>query len=482
MEGLPGWGISSMPGSPPTAFTHIYGRIKGRITVHGRTFKRMDKPFDGDGDGDQEVPVGRSRTRKIRRPLSPGRGLDDVPIRKARGRAVERAGLRQTSSRLPGQSDDTDSLHRCMAEMNISTGSEKSSKQLQEISQKKSIELPVPLNDKEVKSKKGTSGRPVCLNANYFRLETVSKWQLYQYRVDFEPEEDRKMVQSYLLREHKETLRGYLFDGTMLFSPYKYDSNPLILFSDKPSDKTRVRIMIREVGYLAFEDKQYVNIFNILLRRCLHSLHLQLVGRYYFDSSARIAVDNHRLELWPGYVTSIRQHETDLLLCTEITHKVMRQDTVHTLLKDCYKSKSSNYQTLFKQTILGAIVLTEYNNKTYRIDDVDFSVTPASTFECKGNDVSYISYYAKKYDLHINDPGQPMLVTMPKKRDRQQGEPSPIYLVPELCKMTGLSDQMRSNFKLMRSLADHTRLDPSQRMDRLQHFNRRLHTNSLVTS
>jgi aubergine-like protein len=87
----------------------------------------------------------------------------------------------------------------------------------------------------------------------------------------------------------------------------------------------------------------------------------------------------------------------------------------------------------------------------------------------------------QKYELKIKDGSQPMLVSMPKQRERQHGRDTPIYLVPELCRMTGLSEQMRTNFPLMRDLADCTRLVPSQRMERLQHFNRRLKTNNVVS-
>jgi aubergine-like protein len=87
----------------------------------------------------------------------------------------------------------------------------------------------------------------------------------------------------------------------------------------------------------------------------------------------------------------------------------------------------------------------------------------------------------QKYKVKIMDMSQPMLVSLRKKRDARSEQDSLIYLVPELCSMTGLSEQMRKNFSLMRDLAECTRLVPSQRMERLQHFNRRLKTNSMVS-
>lgn len=41
------------------------------------------------------------------------------------------------------------------------------------------------------------------------------------------------------------------------------------------------------------------------------------------------------------------------------------------------------------------IVLTDYNNKTYRVDDVDFAASPMSTFNTKDGDISYVEYYKK---------------------------------------------------------------------------------------
>jgi len=51
---------------------------------------------------------------------------------------------------------------------------------------------------------------------------------LYQYRVDFNPEEDRIGTKRGLLSQHRDRLGGYLFDGSMLFSGTKY--NPEVSF------------------------------------------------------------------------------------------------------------------------------------------------------------------------------------------------------------------------------------------------------------
>jgi hypothetical protein len=50
-------------------------------------------------------------------------------------------------------------------------------------------------------------------------------------------------------------------------------------------------------------------------------------------------------------------------------------------------------QEKFKNDIVGSIVLTGYNNKTYQIDGVDFSSSPESSFYWHGREVCFISYF-----------------------------------------------------------------------------------------
>ena len=52
-----------------------------------------------------------------------------------------------------------------------------------------------------------------------------------------------------------------------------------------------------------------------------------------------------------------------------------------------------NDRELIQRELLGASIMTRYNNKCYRIDDIDFDATPRSTFEHFGQQTSYADYY-----------------------------------------------------------------------------------------
>ncbi|XP_076626994.1 aubergine [Colletes latitarsis] len=329
-------------------------------------------------------------------------------------------------------------------------------------------------------TKKGTTGTPISLQTNYFKMLATTDWCLYQYRVDFSPEEDRTVVRKGLLRVHKEALGAYVFDGTLLYTSQRLPDK-LELWSARQSDDTKIRITVRLVGDLAKGDQQYISFFNIIMRKCLDLLKLQLVGRDYFDARSKVEVREFRLELWPGYLTSIRQHENDILMCSEITHKIMRQQTILDILNDCYQQNRNGYKHLFESQIIGLVVLTDYNNNTYRISDIDYSTNPNSTFKLRtGESISYKDYYKNKYQIRIHNDSQPMLVTKLKPRERRAGQAEFVYLVPELCRATGLTDNMRNNFHLMRALAEHTRVNPRSRTDKLMIFNRRLRSESAI--
>lgn len=152
--------------------------------------------------------------------------------------------------------------------------------------------------------------------------------------------------------------------------------------------------------------------------------------------------------MWPGYVTSIRQHEKDILLCVESITKAMRPETIYKIMKGYYDRQTSNWTDLFADAVLGTIVQATYTArpKTYRIDDIDYRKSPLSTFNMKGEDITYVEYYKRKYQVVINDHAQPLLISRTKARDQRGGEEEDtIALIPELCLATGLTQEMRAN-------------------------------------
>lgn len=99
--------------------------------------------------------------------------------------------------------------------------------------------------------------------------------------------------------------------------------------------------------------------------------------------------------------------------------------------------------------MLGNSVLTLYNNKTYRIDSIDFTLNPktAKFKNACGFEMTLAEYYKKQYGIDIKDLGQPLLVSKDKRRSASEVTERTLLLVPELCVPCGLTDAMRADFR-----------------------------------
>jgi aubergine-like protein len=102
------------------------------------------------------------------------------------------------------------------------------------------------------------------------------------------------------------------------------------------------------------------------------------------------------VQLWPGYFTSINPNTSGIVLIADVAHKVLRTGTrqsvcvcvsaflhlyvtcsADTVLDNMYEIMEANrhlreqaYREIVMSQLIGQIVLTRYNNRTYRIDDI----------------------------------------------------------------------------------------------------------------
>jgi len=235
------------------------------------------------------------------------------------------------------------------------------------------------------------------------------------------------------------------------------------------TDGALFELTISFVGQVGPTDLAYLQFFNIIMRKCLQLLRFTQIGRHYFDTEAVIDKTEIGYQLIPGFITNIRQYETQLMMSIEITHRVLRSSTCLRIIKE------QNYdRSRVADILVGGVIMTRYNNRTYRIDDIDWNQNPKTVFDCKGSKTSLVDYYQQKYQIQITDMRQPLLVSNPRKEDLHRGDNKVILLVPELCFPTGISDQDRKNYHLMTELAKHLQQGPTSRANTTLRFMQRL--------
>lgn len=330
--------------------------------------------------------------------------------------------------------------------------------------------------------RKGEAGKLIKASANFIRLSCEPDKGYFEYEVKFKPECDSRSMCFRLLNSCRDSYGGIKnFDGHVLYLPIRLPDPVTELNAVHPVDGSTVKIQIiykktKRMGECA-------HFYNILFNKIFKVLNFIQMGRQHYDPAASSKIPQHRLEIWPGYVTAIDEYEGGIMLNINASHRVLRQMTCYDAIQDALQRNRENWQSVVIRDLVGACVLTRYNNRLYRVDDVDFNTNPQATFDDRrGGKTSFVEYYRTQYDLKIKDLRQPMLISKERKRTGpRHGEKEDeklICLVPEFCYMTGLTDSMRQDFKIMKDIATYTKISPNQRQLALRKFIRSVKENA----
>ncbi|KAK7067292.1 Piwi-like protein 2 [Halocaridina rubra] len=341
--------------------------------------------------------------------------------------------------------------------------------------------LKVSPDEKPVISKQGTSGSKFAGSTNWIYLSQDPNRAVFEYEVKFDPEIDATNVRFRLLNSVRENIGSTKsFDGSILWLPTELPNKVTILsavhlFTNEP-------VAIKIIFKCKKSMDQCLQLYNVLFGRIMKILKMVKMGNNYYSPNDFSLVPQHKLEIWPGFITAVHHMEGGLMMMIDISHRVLRTETCYDIMGNIYRSQRGNFKDAVNKEFLGAIVLTRYNNKTYRIDDILFEQNASSTFtNDKGEEISYINYYKNTYDIDIKDPKQPLLLhRITKKGLRDRGVVKAVSLIPELCYVTGLRDDMRADFRVMKDIAQFTRVTPDVRQAALRTFIRNVNENSMT--
>ncbi|KAI1291821.1 Piwi-like protein 2 [Halotydeus destructor] len=329
--------------------------------------------------------------------------------------------------------------------------------------------------DKEV----GKEGRPVKIAVNYVRVKADPGRAIYEYHVRFSPDIDSRRLRTKILRsEEVSSVIGNIlqFTGINLFLPKRLDEDPAIIKTKSPTDDSEITVTFEFIKIAPYDE--LIPFFNTLFRRVMGILKMVQINRHFYLPQGKIDVEQHKLEIWPGWVTAIQEHDAGLLLACDASHRILRKATARDLMIDLRRAGPDNFVNNVKKIVVGCVVLTRYNNKPYRVDDIAFDQNPMSTFtKSDGTEITYVDYFKTMWSIEIKDMKQPLLIHRPKPKRGQEEESPLICLIPELSFMTGLTDEIRSDFRAMRDIATHTRIPPAIRNSKLREFLNTVQTN-----
>ncbi|KAI1284926.1 Piwi-like protein 1 [Halotydeus destructor] len=322
----------------------------------------------------------------------------------------------------------------------------------------------------------GDTGVPVRMFANYIKVNTPDGLAVQQYHVDFSPEVESTMLRRSMLYETTKQMlnNAFLFDGMHdLKSLARLPQEVTDVIAVRRTDNQEIKITIKFVGEMGWGSFEMLRLYNTQMRRNLQHIKYILMGRHYFNPDSRKSIPEFKLHIWSGVTTAVALHDGGTLMNVDTVHKVVRADTARDVLREVFGRGRDQFQDNARRELAGSIVMTKYNNKTYKIDDIDFKQNPSCEFERKGQNTTFVKYYKDQYNVEITDLRQPLLICLPDARMRRaetEGPPKPMLLIPELCCMTGLTESLRTNFNLKKSMTQMTQLVPKERFTNLKEF------------
>ncbi|XP_030594224.1 piwi-like protein 2 isoform X1 [Archocentrus centrarchus] len=313
-------------------------------------------------------------------------------------------------------------------------------------------------------NKAGTKGAPITIGSNHIPIKCKNE-AVYQYHVTFTPNVESLGMRFGMMKDHRSTTGEVVaFDGSILYLPVKM-KDVVFLKSLRRTDSEEIEIKIQMTKILPPNSDLCIPFYNMVLKRVMKMVGLKLVGRNHYDPESAVILGKHRLQVWPGYSTAIKRTDGGLYLCIDVSHKVLRNDSVLDVMNMLYQQSKENFQDECTK-LVGSIVITRYNNRTYRIDAIEWNKSPKDIFTLMdGTETTFVDYYSKNYGITIKEMDQPLLMHRPKERSRQGGKQiitGEILLVPELSFMTGIPEKMRKDFRAMKDLAMHINVSGEQ--------------------
>ncbi|KAM5264118.1 piwi-like protein 2 [Ctenodactylus gundi] len=338
--------------------------------------------------------------------------------------------------------------------------------------------------EKEHLVKQGSKGTLQSLGLNLIKIQCHNE-AVYQYHVTFSPNVECKSMRFGMLRDHQAVTGNVTaFDGSILYLPIKLQQ-VLELKSQRKTDNAEIIVKIQLTKILEPCSDLCIPFYNVVFRRAMKLLDMKLVGRNFYDPTSAMVLQQHRLQIWPGYAASIRRTDGGLFLLADVSHKVIRNDSVLDVMHVMYKQSKESFQDECSKLLVGNIVITRYNNRTYRIDDVDWNKTPKDSFTMSdGKEITFLEYYRKNYGITIKEEDQPLLIHRPNERQNKHGTllNGEILLLPELSFMTGIPEKMKKDFRAMKDLTQEINLSPKQHHCALRSLLQRLSKNETASN
>jgi len=211
-----------------------------------------------------------------------------------------------------------------------------------------------------------------------------------KYTCKFEPEipDNSRKMRNLVIRgvkdKIKEKLDFFIEWGNCVYSLKKVADLPKY---ESEHDGVKYTISIEWVQLMEPTDRDHLNFLKIFFNSMMRGLRFETIGRKAFNSSKAHNLDAHKIQVWPGFDARLIMKETGVLLNIDVCFKVVRKDSVLDFMNDLRgkcEQQNKDYTEETQNALVGSTVVTRYNQKTYRVERIDFAQSPETTFDKSG--------------------------------------------------------------------------------------------------
>lgn len=323
--------------------------------------------------------------------------------------------------------------------------------------------------------------QPIRIITNSFRLSRSPINEVTFYSVAYTPEigPDNRYLRRQLLSKSRSKISGtighFIITGNMLISSRKTNSAFTVEVS---SSEISYIISIIPSGSITRDNIGSFNMYlNCSIKEMLSALGYKQLTRkpQFYDPIQLEKLPEQGLDILKGYLAVFSHYLNETILTIDTSNKLIWQISVLQHIESIKKSYSNtNLSHIIKTQLIGSTVMTIYGNfRCYRIEDVLFEENPTKAFNRQEGPSTYMSYYKSRYNISITDLRQPLLQTY-SERGRKI-----INLVPELCVLTGITEDLKRNYSAMSKIIQHTMLAPNKRLEKTVNLARKLSSDAL---
>ena len=321
----------------------------------------------------------------------------------------------------------------------------------------------------------GQSGSKLKLIANYFELCGVPQCSVL--KAQFTPETQNYSRRNAMLHGVRD-LGLFLYDGSMLLCEKPF-SSPLTFTVTEDGCDSQVAIVLTPVDMP--EEQRTKMLIQNLLNRVFHYMKLTRAGTSLFEPRRSSVISRQNLVMWSGFTVIPLSTVLGSVVSIDLCHKLLQTPSALEVIQS-FVGQNITELTLAQRTsarmrLTGTTVVATYSNVVYRVDGLEWTTTPTSTFFFRGckrksiapGVITYAEYYQQIHGIRIRNLEQPMIVHV---RHASSPERSlNIYLVPELCRITGVSEERtRRDSSVMKDISQLSRANPSRRVQEVEDF------------